>query len=174
MSSLHLRHSHLLLDTCCLINLHVSGALPEILGCLPAMAVVVTDVRLEAQRFDVQLYADQGALMLDDLTGQEYELFLNLLANGDLDDGEAAVGAVAISRTWAIATDDQLARDVFLAQAPHIQLLTTPELLQHWATLTGCEAALLRQTLQRVELEGRFRPGPQHPLHTWWRRAVAS
>jgi hypothetical protein len=168
MSSLHLRHSHLLLDTCCLINAHVTGLLADIVRSLPAQVVVVEDIRREVQRFDLQPYLDQGVLLLDDMAEHEAELFLRLLVEGGLGDGEAAVGAVAISRSWAIATDDQPAQSFFQRRAPHIQIVSTPELLRHWAMVCACEPAVLRQTLQLVEVGGRFRLGAQHPLRSWW------
>lgn len=168
MSSLQLRHTHLLLDTCCLINAHVTGMLTDIIRSVPARVVVLEDVRREIQRFDLQPYADQGVLSFDDMVEQEPELFVRLLIEGGLDDGETAVRAVAISRSWAIATDDLPARTFFEARAPHIQLISTPELLRHWATVSVCAPSVLRQALQLVELEGRFRPSPQHLLRSWW------
>ena len=61
----------------------------------------------------------------------EENSFVNFAA--ELDDGEAVTGAIAMHRNWGIATDDRKARRVFARTNPHVQLLSTPELIKHWA-----------------------------------------
>ncbi len=171
MSSLHLRHDHLLLDTCCIINLHETGFMSAILRCLPAAAVVVEDVRLEVKSLDLEPYIAEGVVLLDDFVGSEYNLSLQIAADIDLENGEVAVGAVAISRSWAIATDERRARNYFQQRAPKLQLISTPELLNHWASTAKPSPDTLRSALRSIEQQGRFIPGPQHSHYKWWRNA---
>jgi predicted nucleic acid-binding protein len=49
---------------------------------------------------------------------------------GPLGSGEAAVIAIAESRSWTAAMDDALARDVLLRRSPETRVITTRELLR--------------------------------------------
>lgn len=73
----------LLLDACCAINLLASGAADEILESLASDAAVAC------------------------LVSEEEETYVNLALQ--LDDGEAATGALAIHRGAVVATDDRKA-----------------------------------------------------------------
>lgn len=132
---------------------------------------MVGEVLREIQCCDLQPYVDAGILTFDDFEQHEYDAFIDLMGEGVLDDGEAAVGVIAISRSWAIATDDRRAWEVFCKRAPHIQIISTPELLAHWASVEHPTPVRLRRVLQLVEQEGHFRPGPRHPLYSWWMRS---
>ncbi len=173
MSSLHLRHDHILLDTCCIINLHATGFMSEILRSLATTVVVVEDVRIEVKSLELQPYVTEGVIILDDFVGNEYNLSIQIAieTKGDLDNGESAVGAVAISRSWAIATDDRPAKNYFQQRAPSIQVISTPELLDHWATLTNPSSDNLKFALRNIEQKGRFLLGAQHSYYKWWRKA---
>jgi predicted nucleic acid-binding protein len=74
-----------------------------------------------------------------DLEGDELGAFSELVSPsytksiglaGPLGSGEAAVIAIAESRSWTAAMDDALARDVLLRRSPGTRVITTWELLR--------------------------------------------
>ena len=74
-----------------------------------------------------------------DLEGDELGAFSEMVSPsytksiglaGPLGSGEAAVIAIAESRSWTAAIDDALARDVLLRRSPGTRVITTRELLR--------------------------------------------
>ena len=132
-TSIVFSHYCLILDACCAINLHMSGHMEEILQAIPgyvALAIFVLDE--EILRSNIQPLVDQGLIRAVSLESEaEENAFVNFAV--ELDDGEAVTGAIAMHRHWGIATDDRKARRVFARTNPHVQLLSTPELIKHWA-----------------------------------------
>lgn len=138
---MQIRHSHVVLDACCLINFSASGHLIEILQSIPARVVVTETVRkkelLTLQNFKdeenaIQFHQaiEQKILLVVDFESEaEEELFLNY-AYEIGDDGESATGAIATYRNWAIATDDKKATSVFQREAPHLQIVSTLEIVK--------------------------------------------
>ena len=85
-----------------------------------------------------------------------------------MDDGEAATGAIAIHRNWAIATDDRQYRSVFKREAPHIQLISTPELVKHWVDNAHPKADIVSQVLKDIETRANYWVRVKDPLFDWW------
>jgi predicted nucleic acid-binding protein len=173
MSILHLKHTHILLDTCCLINLHTSTILPAILETLPMQVMVAETVRGECSSFSLEPYIEMGILQLVDFVETETNQFFGILRNAvGMGDGEAAVGAIAMNRNWGIAIDDKRARNYFKLHAPHIQLISTPEIILHWATKSNADFHYVQEIIQKINIEGRFRLHNTHPLYPWWKQYV--
>jgi hypothetical protein len=89
----------------------------------------------------------------------------------EMDDGEAATGALAISRGAIVVSDDRKARRIFGTRHPLLPLRTTSEIVEAWADRTNPSADELAGVLRDIETRARFRPGPSDPLLAWWSRA---
>ncbi|MCC6630170.1 MAG: hypothetical protein IT340_22550 [Chloroflexi bacterium] len=172
----------LLLDACCVINLYASARMEAILSTWPVGVAVADYVRdtealavragtdasaLPAEQIDLARLIGRGWLELASLHDTEAETFVNLAAvlGGD---GEAATAAIAIHRGWAMATDDRRATTVLGRLVPQLRLITTPELLRHWAQIEAVSPEVLRQVLSNVRTRARYEPRGLHPLRGWW------
>ena len=183
MSNFSLRHDCLLLDACCAINLSVSGQMGAIISSLSvptAISEYVYGAEVIGQKnslvtadadpehvINLQALTEAGLLQVTDLTSYEEIEAVNLSAA--IDGGEAFTCAIAKHRGWAIATDDRRAISFFGETVPHLQIVTTPHLIKHWADTGKVEAAVVRKALDRVQALGRYEPPRDHPLYQWWR-----
>ncbi len=183
---LTLNHNALILDACCIINLYASQRPEEILRALPTKPVVVAEavteetlgvfdgpsdnIRQRSRLIEFQSLVAAGLLTIMPLGEAEEILYVNLSAR--LDHGEAASMALAIARSWAIATDDRRAASTLQQQAPHIQRITTLDMLRHWSIRVGATHAQVAEVLGAVQRYGFYRPPPTHPLYPWWRDHV--
>lgn len=87
----------------------------------------------------------------------------------DLDDGEAMSLAICRARGFALATDDRKARRIASQlPSPGVALISTSEMVNHWANKTGAERDRLRRTLKAIEQRARFIPPHDDPLRDWW------
>jgi predicted nucleic acid-binding protein len=165
-------HDCIILDACCAINLHMSGRMEEILKALPggvALAIFVLDE--EILRSNLQPLIEQGLIRAVSLDSEaEEHSFVNFAA--ELDDGEAVTGAIAMHRHWGIATDDRKARRVFARTNPYVQLLSTPELIKYWADTHKPPIEVVREVLQNIQTQARYKPSAAHALHSWWQSIV--
>ena len=50
--------------------------------------------------------------------------------------------------------------------------MTTPELLQHWASHTARSMAEITRALRRIETLARFAPAEDSPAARWWRKVL--
>jgi hypothetical protein len=122
----------------------------------------------KARRIDLQLLVNLGLLLIvSPDTEVEQNSFVDFAAV--LDDGEALTGAVAGCRDWAIATDDKKARRVFRERLPHVQLISTPELVKHWVDNAEPPPDVVVDVLRSIEIGAQYRPSPGDPLSNWWR-----
>jgi hypothetical protein len=175
-------YDRLILDACCVINLYASAQMGAILRALPCTVVVADYVceqealmvragpegsGLPAEAIDLCPLIDEGVLEVASLQDAEAATFVTLAAAFG-DDGEAATAALAVHRRWALATDDRGAINVLRRQAPQIHVVSTPEIIQHWAEAIAVSPALLRAVLANVRARARYAPHAQHPLHSWW------
>jgi predicted nucleic acid-binding protein len=163
-----------MLDACCVINLLASAREIAILTALPHRCGVVGRVlREEVLRLgdtygarSLQPLADQRLLDVLELEGKEEEgTFIALAMN--LDDGEAATGALAFHRSAILATDDAKAIRILTAAPYHLEIVGTPWLLERWHR-TGVASSEVRETLLRIQEIGRFLPPKRDPLREWW------
>jgi predicted nucleic acid-binding protein len=176
---MQINHSHLAIDTCCLLNLCASGELLNILKVISisAQATIVEEVKQELQEIDhleqFESAITKGLLLIVDFQSEAEETaFINYAF--DLDDGESATGAIAIQRNWAIATDDKKAIKFFSQESPSLQIISTPEIMKYWSEKANIEQLELSNVLQNIRLNGRYTPPKNHPLKSWWERIINS
>lgn len=180
MPSLVSPHDSLILDACCAINLFATdqaGPILRTVGCPIVVARYVAERELLSlaalpltgnETLDKRLARHATAII--DLQEEEEEQFFALAAQ--MDDGEAITAAIAISRRWAIATDERKVGLILSRTAPTIHVVTTPELVKHWAEQSAVDGILLHSVLADIEDKARFRPWRTHPLYEWWRSYV--
>jgi hypothetical protein len=177
--------SHIVLDACCILNFCASGYFKSILHSLPAQ-VVVTEVVREKELLTLKCLENienesatqfeesiiQEILTVVDFESElEEENFVNYAFELG-DDGDAATCAIAISREWAIATDDKKEISFFSQEAPHLQVLSTLEIIQYWANESKISTIDLRAVLESIRTKGRYVPHRSHPLFNWWKESI--
>ncbi|NES18229.1 MAG: hypothetical protein F6K41_04685 [Symploca sp. SIO3E6] len=182
---MQINYSHILLDACCIFNLCASGNLLAILKTIPAQVGITQVVqerelislrRLEGKENEEATQFEeaiaQGLLEVFDFKSEEEaETFVNYVFELK-DDGESATGAIAIHRGWAIATDDKKAISFFQKRAPHLQILSTPEIIKHWSEETNLDLLALSDSLNAIRKKARYSPPPKHFLYSWWESAM--
>lgn len=175
-------HAGLILDACCIINLYATRRMEDILKAIPESVAIADYAREEVGwiyrgpdsnvtrtrgKIDLQPFVELGLLTIVSLNSEpEQNTFVSFAV--DLDDGETVTGAIAVHRNWAIATDDKKATSFFINKAPHLQIISTPELIKYWVDTTHPSNEVVRVTLQNVWLRARYKPHDQHPLYEWW------
>lgn len=178
---MYIKHSHVVLDACCILNFAASGHLLEILKGIPAR-VVVTEVVRKQELITLQRLKDeenegavqfetaiaQGLLSVVDFdSDEEKETFVNYVFELG-DDGESATCAIAIHRGWAIATDDKKGISLFQKEAPHLQVLSTLEVVKYWSEEANLDLEELKIILRAIRVKGRYKPHRNHLLWSWW------
>ena len=134
-----------------------------------ALAIFVLDE--EILRSNLQPFIEQGLIRVVSPDSEaEENAFVNFAV--ELDDGEAVTGAIAMHRHWSIATDDRKARNVFARTNPYVQLLSTPELIKHWADTHKPSIEVVREVLQNIQTQARYKPPAAHALYAWWQSVV--
>lgn len=178
---MEIKHSHVVLDACCIINFCASGHLIEIIKSIPAQ-VVVTEVVRERELLNLQRLTDENNEQVDQFKAaiekrllsvidfnseNEEETFLNYVYELS-DDGESATCAIAVYRGWAIATDDKKAISFFQKEAPYLQILSTLAIVKNWGDIENLTSTTLRSALTSIRNKGRYIPHRDHPLLQWW------
>jgi hypothetical protein len=122
----------------------------DILHAIPGCVALATFVlEEEILRINLQPLVAQSRIRVVSLESEaEENAFVNFAV--ELDDGKAVTGAIAMHRHWGIATDDRKARRVFSCTNPHVQLLSTPELIKHWADTHNPPIEVVREVLQNI------------------------
>jgi len=155
-----------------MINLVASRRISEILTTIPipvAVAEYVYSVELISMAPDLDNVILGGAIQIVPLApGAEEVTAVNFSFH--LDNGEAFTGAIAVHHIWAIGIDDAKAIRCFQQQAPHLQLITTPELISHWANVMNAPLELVREVVRNVRENGRYKAPRKHALYDWWQR----
>ncbi len=167
-------------DACCLINFVATGRLADVVTAsglrwhVPRQVfsevVYVSDETGPPQPAESLLRDFAKAGVLSECTFHQSEQALFVEYAAELDDGEAAALAVAVSRRWKLATDDRKAGR--LATEAGITVITTPELARRWADALKPPEAQVHDLLQRIQRFARFTPrrGSQH--YDWWVRMM--
>ena len=174
-----------IIDACCTINLYAAGNLLTLLPSLGTEWYITENVTTETRYIrkvdpdeptklvkdliDLRPALDTGVLRCCAASEEELASFVELSVV--LDDGEAMCLAIAQSRGWILATDDRKARRI--ARERGVFLISTPELLKHWATTTGADEVDVARTLANIETYARFRPNSSLPDIDWWSATVA-
>jgi predicted nucleic acid-binding protein len=176
-----IKHSHVILDACCVLHFSASGHLLGILKSIPAQ-VVMTEVVRERELLTLQRLTGENSEEMDQFEAaikteilsvvdfnseSEEETFVNYVFELG-DDGESATCAIAVHRGWAIATDDKKAISFFQKEAPHLQILSTLEVVKYWSEVENVSSATLRSALTTIRTRGHYIPHRNHPLLHWW------
>jgi len=176
-----IKHSHVVLDACCVLNFFASGYLIEILESISAQ-VVVTEVVRERELLTLQRLRDKNN---EDISQFETAIGKSLISVVDFDsvieeetfvnyvfelgdDGESATGAIAFHRDWTIATDDKKAISFFRREAPDLQILSTLAIVKQWSEKEKLSPTTLRSAISAIQIRGRYIPNRNHPLLSWW------
>lgn len=174
-------HNSLILDACCIINVYASGRMGDILASIARSVTVATYVKDQEARtvytgdgsgtretIDLSPFIHQELLFVVDMETQaehtNYLEFASCLG----DDGEAITGAIAAERNWAIGTDDGAAIRYFSQRCPSLQIVSSLELLKHWADTASVSASELGVALRSIRMRGRYQPKTKHVLYNWW------
>jgi predicted nucleic acid-binding protein len=177
-------NTHLLIDTCCIINFAASGCLFDILSCIPAQAVITEEVKNELNNLpcsedesngssiQFQLAIEKQILTITDFKSESEESLFIDYASTLSDDGEASTAAIAIHRGWSMATDDKRAISFFQKEVPHLQIISTLEIVQYWSQQAGLDSSELRKKLESIQNNGRYMPHKNHPLLGWWLNSI--
>lgn len=172
-----INHSHLLIDTCCLLNLCASGELLNILQVISisAQVSIVEEVKQELQKIEnVEQFENaitQGLLSIVDFESEiEETTFVNYTA--EIGDGEAAIGAIAIHRNWTIATDDKKATNFLSKESPSLQIISTPEIIKYWAEEANIDPLKLSNVMNDIRVKARYYPDKNHLLKSWWETTI--
>jgi predicted nucleic acid-binding protein len=186
------------LDACCLINLYAAGRIiaAEAPRSVPRRKIasskaaklpldftlhlpakVKEEVRYVLQpdeedesklvKTDIDLtpLIQAGFLHECDLEGaDETELFVQMATK--LDDGEAACFAIAKNRGWLLATDERPTEN--LAKKHGVSIITTPELVKHWADKIKADEGDVAKVLWKIQTYAHYFPRKTLPLHSWW------
>ena len=57
-------------------------------------------------------------------------------------------------------------------EAPHLQILSSLDIIKHWSELTNAAPGELRRVLSNIRTRGRYAPHRSHPLLAWWQAAI--
>jgi predicted nucleic acid-binding protein len=175
----------LLLDACCIINLFATARIQEILSQLPYdLATSRTIVDHEVIAVDqtwapnapmireiippARLETLEALKVIDLASDEEVACFVQFAAQ--LDDGEASVCALAVTRGGAVATDDRKAIRLLSRLYPQVSVVQTPELLYAWAQFAEIQDNEIAQVLRAVQQRARFSPRRDAPRFDWWDR----
>jgi hypothetical protein len=158
------------------MNLLATSCAVEILGDLgltllvpPAVAsevLYLEPLDADGQREQVDLTPLEEAGVLVRLLIEEHEIDLLVELARIVDDGEAEVIAIGLTRKMPIATDDRKARRV--ASERGTDLLSTPDILHRWESSAAISADRMGETLGLVGRRSRYKPPVGHPLYGWW------
>lgn len=91
----------------------------------------------------------------------------------DADNCESATCAIALQRSWAIATDDKKAISFWNREAPQLQVLSTLEIVKHWSKEAKIPSEILSNALTGIGIKGKYKPHKNHPLLAWWKAILA-
>ena len=133
-----------------------------------AAETALAALRMMGRHDGAALYplVDDGLLLVVRLEDPNEEAYFVELA-ATLDDGEAIMGAIALNRGYSVAIDDRKARRVLGEKAPGMRLVSTLELVQHWATAVTSQEVIL--VLRAMQHGAHYIPGQRDPLYDWWR-----
>jgi predicted nucleic acid-binding protein len=187
VSEINFRHETLILDASPLICLYASGQMRSILGSIPKNVTVATYVKTmeithiydrsvkeneqPTESIDLEPIITEGLLSVVNLeTEQEAMTVIDLVI--DIGQGEAFTGAIADHRKWAIGVDDKKARRVFAERMPHLQLLSTLDLIRHWEARVTPTSNIIREVLENIRYRAKYQPGNSNPHYSWWQECI--
>ena len=168
-----MRQSGIILDACCAITMATSGEARDILAATGKSIYIATyvlnqEIKRPQQLAVVAELVTLGMIMSVSPANEVEEDMYVWLASLNLDNGECVTGAIASQREWAVAVDENKAHAKFARELPGVVRLTTPASLFNWAELTHPSPLRISSAVERIRLQGHYRPNPAHSLHDWW------
>jgi predicted nucleic acid-binding protein len=173
-----------IIDACVLINLLATGELKNILDSVGRDSLICAVVQKESiylktndpnspkELIDLTPFLNDRTISVCEIQGHDEELLYVDLASV-LDDGEAMTLAIAINRKLFVVTDERKARRLFLEQtADPKYLISTSDIIRHWARNKRISASKLRDVLRNVEARASYRPPQIDRNQKWWLDAV--
>ena len=178
------RHTRYVLDASSAINLYASGHMGDIIRSVPVRIAISTYVKdYEAQNIlelpDCNGVQQSAPIDLDSLVSSgELELIfcetssiastvIVLSDAGIRGMGEKISGAIALENGWGLILDDKHATAKLTAHLPHIQMLTTLDLVKYWSEQRISNNGIVRQVLQNIRSRGNYIVPKDHLLHSW-------
>ncbi len=175
-----------ILDACVIINLYATGYMRSILESIPKPVSIAAyvhemeahriytgpyeDVTKETELINLQPFVDSKLLQVVPLEdGLEANTAVSFSAATRLDNGEAISAAIAVHRSWFLATDDKTAISFFTRKAPQLHLISTLEILKYWVDTTGPQMAAVGVMLGNIRKRARYEPHYEHHLYGWWK-----
>jgi hypothetical protein len=171
-------------NACCLVNLCASRYFSGILEALPVPAMVAADIYeyevlgvysegvggegLVHEPIELQPLLHTGLLVAVSPSSETEVASVIELAAASGEDADAFTAALALSRHWAIGVDDSKAAAFFRRNAPHLQLLSTPQFVKHWTETADPSPETVRAALRNIQRYAKYAIPPQHALHAWW------
>jgi predicted nucleic acid-binding protein len=174
-----------IIDACVLINLLATGELKSILDSVGRPSLICSIVQEESvylktgdpnnpkELINLAPFLNDGTLSVCEI-GDENEELLYVDFASVLDDGEAMTLAIAINRGLYLVTDERKARRLFSEQfANPKRLISTSDLIHHWAQEKKISANKLQKTLQKIESRASYRPPTTDRNQKWWIKALS-
>jgi len=190
MSDVLFPYDAVILDACVIINLYASGHMQSILESIPKPVSIAAyvyemeaqriyadsddDMAMETESINLQPFVQSELLHVVPLeNGSEAAAAVSLSAATRLDTGEAISAAIAMHRSWSLATDDKAAISFFARQAPRLHLISSPQLLKHWVDVARPHSTTTGLAVENIRKRARYEPHHDHPLYEWWKRCGA-
>lgn len=175
--SIVFRSPILIADTSVLLNLMASGVFEDIIRTLPMNVCVASHVIRETIHIrehdgsplpiPLEDWQAQGLITVVELENDSEEEFFVGFAL-ELDDGEAATGAIAKSRGWSVGIEDKKGRLVLAREIVGCELYHTSQLLFYVADKLEWSQDKLRQILDSIRLGARFTVPRHDPNRVQW------
>jgi len=177
----------LLLDVSCVISLYASSQMEPILGAYPAQIGVVDVVRtgemldvwdgpdenVRQHKSTVNLLPFITAGVLVEVPSEtiDMKMVVNLAAYG-LNNSECATMAVACRLGWGLGIDNASAWRRIAALLPQVSLVSTSQLLKHWADTQHITLKDVCTALQSMRRRGGYRFQKHDPLGDWLQQLI--
>ena len=190
MSNVLFPRDGVILDACVIINLYASGHMQSILESIPKPVSIAAyvhememqkiytgpddDVMKETEQINLQSFVNRKLLHILPLEdGPEATAAVGFSAETRLDTGEAISAAIAVHRSFSLATDDKAAISFFTRRMPQLHLISTPELLKHWFDTNRPHIMVISLAVRNIQKRARYEPHHDHSLYEWWKRCGA-
>jgi predicted nucleic acid-binding protein len=173
-----------IIDACVLINLLATEEVKSILDSVGRPSLICSIVQLESiylktgdpnnpkELINLAPFIKEGTLSVCGIEGEKEEVLYVDFASV-LDDGEAMTLAIAINRAFHLVTDERKARRLFSERIPDPKhLVSTSDLVRHWAQNERISARKLREALRKIESRASYRPPATDRNYEWWMKAL--
>jgi len=128
------------------------------------------DVAKETESINLQPIVERKLLHVVPLeNGSEAAAAISFSAATRLDTGEAISAAIAVHRSWSLATEDKMAISFFTRKVPQLHLISTPELLKYWVNVNRPHITVTSLVVENIRKRARYEPHHDHSLYEWWK-----